>query len=239
MNTDEKDVMKKGAITLLDILGWKGIWQREKDPITKLKTIIEIANGNIDFLKDKEMIRDVENRLRTLDVEVKSISDTLAIVSYSDDPNLALEFHSFLASIITARSIQLGIPVRGATCYGSFITTDNIMVGPAVDEVASWYECTDWIGVIQTPSAFFETNLDKFLFPNKPLIKYSAPLKKGGSFDTYCANWSTPWRSFKWDRNSLLDVFKEMGPITPEISNKYVNALRFYDWCVNNKKSVK
>lgn len=63
-----------------------------------------------------------------------------------------------MSGIIIRESLLQGIPVRGATCYGPLSTNGNIMVGPAIDEVASWYESADWIGVFQTPSAFLRGN---------------------------------------------------------------------------------
>ena len=32
--------MDKGAITFLDVLGWKGVWQRKRDPSKTFKDII-------------------------------------------------------------------------------------------------------------------------------------------------------------------------------------------------------
>ena len=35
--------MEKGAITLLDVLGWKGIWQRKSDSVGALTKLIDNA----------------------------------------------------------------------------------------------------------------------------------------------------------------------------------------------------
>ena len=145
-----------------------------------------------------------------------------------DSPSIALEFHAVMNAVITSSSIKLNIPIRGATSYGKLSINDNIMVGPAVDEVASWYEMTEWIGVIQTPSAMFLTNTSEFIFKKAMLTKYPVKTKKIGIYETYCVNWVRTWNRKK-DRNDLIKCFMDMGPITPEIAEKYINTLKFYD----------
>ncbi len=123
------------------------------------------------------------------------------------------------------------IRVRGATAYGYFTTKDNIMVGPAIDEVASWYEMTDWIGVIQTPSAMFQTNTQNFIFNKYEILsKYDVYIKWYGKINTYCSNWTVAWNwKNKHSKEDLLKCFLKMGPITPSISFKFMNTLKFYE----------
>lgn len=38
--TNNIDNMKAGSVTLLDILGWKGVWQRKENAVKALNNII-------------------------------------------------------------------------------------------------------------------------------------------------------------------------------------------------------
>lgn len=71
------------------------------------------------------------------------------------------------------------LPVRGAIGYGRFCLMDNMLMGPAVDEVASWYEAVEWLGAVFTPTASFRYRPEDFGAVN--LIDYDVPLKRGGA----------------------------------------------------------
>ncbi|MGB7606670.1 MAG: hypothetical protein WBL93_14460 [Lutisporaceae bacterium] len=228
--------MNLGAITLLDILGWKGIWQRKSNAVEDLLHMLNGIDKKIEALLKKDKIKNHENTFKNLKIEVKSISDTIALVTYGDC-NPCLEFHAIMSNLIITTSIRKGIPVRGATCYGYFTTQNNIMVGPAVDEVASWYEQADWIGVILTPSALFQIDMEKFTH-KKRLKLYNAPIKQYGRFETYCCNWPYVWDFNKYDKSELLKLFLEMGPITPNIFQKFANTIDFYDKFLDLEKEL-
>ena len=224
------DEMKKGVITLIDILGWKGIWTRNSDAILRLNQLINTIKVVVNEFKKNEFLNEdnFPNHFQGLETEVKSISDTIAIITYSEDANEALEYHANINAKIVADSIKYKIPVRGATSYGKLSSVGNIMVGPAVDEVASWYENTEWIGVIQTPTAMFLTDVSRFKYEGSILKKHLVKTKKNGMYDTYCVNWPAAWL-IRENRDTLLKYFMEMGPITPDIAEKYISTLKFYD----------
>ncbi|MDP1624490.1 MAG: hypothetical protein Q8L64_01850 [bacterium] len=220
------DKMEEGAITLLDILGWKGIWQREENPLEKLTRIINVSQHSLNIFKEKDEIgifQKEKNIFKNLKTEILSISDTIALITYGDC-NLSLEFHSGLSIQIIVQSLHENLGIRGATCYGKISKKNNIIVGPAVDEVASWYESANWIGVFHTPSALyrFKPELMKYKLNLK---KYSVSTKNIGKFSTNCVNWVHAFRN----RNSIQESFLKMGPITPEIEPKLSNTLDFFD----------
>lgn len=202
----------KGAVTFLDVLGWKGIWQKRKDAINTLLTLIkEIESMANDISANKTENRGVTTR-------VLSISDTIAIFT-DGNPEITIPIHIEICSKAIPLSIEKQIPLRGAIAYGNFSIEKNIMVGAAVDEVASWHEATDWIGVILTPSAKFSIdNIDDI----EHLIEYkSIPFKKKVNNLNYCVGW-------KFDqKNQLYNIFNDMGPHVPEIAPKYLNTLEF------------
>lgn len=218
--------MDKGAITFLDVLGWKGVWQRKREPSKTLKDIINETEQLLDKTLKLETIKGYENIFKGLSAEVISISDTIALVTYGES-DITLQFHASLSHTIICRSITEGLPVRGAISYGDYTFEDNIMVGAAVDEVASWYETVDWIGVIYTPSALYCTNINNYLSEHV-VEKYPVSIKGYGYFETYCVKWPYTWNK-KNNRDDLLKIFTDMKPITPDIGFKLSNTMLFYD----------
>lgn len=218
--------MEQGAVTFLDVLGWKGIWTRQDDAIDKLKALIAAARGSVANAiglgaQCIEDLRGFDERL----VRIESVSDTI-VLSTPGAANAMLWLHGALCQVIICASIDSSIPVRGATCYGEYETDDRIMVGPAIDEAASCHEATDWIGVIQTPSAYMSYQDVDQLPP--VWVAHTAPLK-AGRLDTYCADWSLHWREgLNRGELDLKTAFTRMGPLDTSIAAKYLNALSFY-----------
>ena len=143
----------------------------------------------------------------------------------------AIEEHGRLCSLLIPKSIEMGIPVRGATSIGEFEMYNNSFVGKAIDEVASWYQTADWIGVHITPTALMDLNISP-----KYWKLYDLPLGNSKTFQTYCVDWTTEWGN---DINNLtarevlkiynlLAAFQEMGPLTPDIASKYINTCNYY-----------
>ncbi|MBC9785882.1 hypothetical protein H1S01_15455 [Heliobacterium chlorum] len=219
--------MNEGAVTLLDVLGWKGVWQRNPNAIKDLKTLInDISIRARDMVSEDRYKSANFQFMKNLKIEIKSISDTIALITYGK-PEDSLIFQALLSGMLITKSIKLGLPLRGATSWGKMISEDNIFVGPAIDEVASWYESVNWIGVIFTPSALWRIS-DNLKIKNL-LIKQNVNVKSIGLFETYCVNWPNVW---KYDGNSdenLRKVFINMGPITPDIGQKLANSLNFYE----------
>ena len=188
MKKGNYDEMRLGAITFLDVLGWKGIWRSKPDACQKLieiiKSAIKIEADHQKTLSNLEHLKELKN----LDTGLLSISDTIVIYTYGDS-YFSLLMHGIICAWIIPHSIFEGIPFRGATNYGEFQIEGNILVGPAIDEVASWYEFGEWVGVMLTPSALLTTNLSNFYGGkeqkasfNDYFCKYNAPIKKGKFF---------------------------------------------------------
>ena len=117
--------------------------------------------------------------------KVLSISDTIAIFTFGD-PYHAIKIHAEICRLAIPESIKRKLPLRGAICYGEFSYRGNIVVGPAVDEAASWHESTDWIGVILTPAEEFQL---KGRYPEQ-LINYpKIPFKKKTDGLHRCVGW--------------------------------------------------
>jgi len=217
---------KEGAVTFLDVLGWKGIWEKRSDALDTLFNFV----GEIRTISDRitTTYGSTENSMRAAKTTILSVSDTIAIFTQRPkqaDPIHTLQIHAKICSFIIPESIKRCIPVRGATSFGKFSTKEAIMIGPAVDEAASWHEAHDWIGVTLTPSAKLKINRKIAM----GWREYKPPYKNKGFGCTGCVEWE-----FNETGKSIEEYFYEMGPHIPEIAAKYSNTLDFLD---NLKKS--
>lgn len=213
-----KPLSKTGAVTFLDVLGWKGIWQRKDDPIQALDRLRERLKKNADTYGRG---RNIEQ------TNVLSISDTIVLlteVSEIGSPTEALDLHGQLCAETLLYSLEQEIPLRGATGYGEFSvsTENNIFVGKAIDETASWYEQADWIGVFMTPSAFYSYDSDKA----KWWTEYKPPLKKELTFNTFATIWAEIEKGEK-TVSEITKSFGRMSPIIPEIITKFSHTHEF------------
>lgn len=207
----------KGVVTFLDVLGWKGIYDRKKDAIPSLIALVEGARG---------MAKNMRGTLTYGEVEVKSISDTIVLFSKCEEAeaSLAINLHGQIANWLIPQSINAELPVRGAIAYGDFENKDNIFVGKAVDEAAAWHEQGDWIGVHLSPSADLifspvgaEVLWRKHEIPNKAKLKWNP----------YCVDWAANWTNRPAEISAIKMKFLNLGPIIPEISGKFINTLSF------------
>lgn len=138
---------QKGVVTFLDVLGWKGVWQRneEHDPANALESIAHILRNQA-----KERSRGLFNtksKSENGNTEVTIISDTIVICTIADDLSAvkAIDLHGALCQLVLPESVNKGIPLRGATSYGSYSVSEGekIFIGKAIDEAASWHELGD------------------------------------------------------------------------------------------------
>jgi len=237
---EKTQAMDDGAITFLDVLGWKGIWTREVGaaPIAKLKRVIQAAREAVEPVLQEVLDHCKSSRGMTAEnIRVECISDTIVLIARGA-PEPTLWVNARICQEIVCRSIEESIPVRGATCYGRYQADDEerIMVGPAVDEAASWHEELDWIGVVQTPCAHMYC-VDSSI---AGLVIYDQiPAKNVRCGSLYCVDWTGRWGDLHPEgARSLRSYFGSMGPLDTSIAGKYLNTLAFYEQAVNTKKAT-
>lgn len=216
-----------GIVTFLDVLGWKGVYDRQTDAIDRLKRLVDGVRRNAEQMRGRSHG----------EIKVQSISDTIAIFTTCNENEIskAIESHGELCQRLIPESIRAGLPMRGATAYGNFEISDNIFVGKAVDEAASWHEQGNWIGVNLTPSA-------EFVFcknaPRSAWVSYRAPIKISTNWEPHCVNWLKDWTDFEREKKAVREEFLSMGPIVPEVAPKFINTLAFIDKMMENKMPV-
>lgn len=209
-----------GVVTFLDVLGWKGVYDRKLDAISSLTRLIEGVRKKAESLP--------RGRLNQK-VDIKSISDTIAIFTFCSELEIsaAIEVHGELCQWLIPESIDAEIPVRGATAFGDFEIDDkSIFLGKAIDEAASWHEQSDWIGVHLTPSA-------EYVFQPKSALSawvhYTPPHKSRLNWTPHCVNWTADWKNRLQKVEGIKAKFRRLGPIVPEIAPKFINTLSFID----------
>ena len=101
---------------------------------------------------------------------------------------------------------------------------ENIFVGKAIDEAATWHELADWIGVNLTPSA-------EYIFKDKAddtcWVPYIPPIKTMQKLDLHCVCWSKDWDDKDKKIDEIKNKFCRLGPIMPDFAGKFDHTLKF------------
>ena len=192
-----------GYLTFADILGWKGIWQKQNTP-----------KGKVNYA---ESLFSIKNSLKTKFNNEKNfyninlISDTFVI--FSEDFKQSNE----LSKNLIEQCLEKGLLIRGATSYGECYNKDMVYVGQAVDEAASWHEKGEEIGIFYTSSARLSINLSD-LELEKYHLKNDEVNTKNGKIKTYFINWYNETTEKRFYEIMIKEI------IFPEISLKYFNT---------------
>lgn len=217
---DEDFNMVYGAVMFCDFLGWKGLWRGDDNKALRK------ADRLVSEINDKFI--DLTNRYLPLNryfqiSNLISISDTIALMLpmvHAIDITKLFELFGRTGRYILESSITV-FPLRGAFTIGYFNYTNNIMIGPAIDEAASWHEQADWIGIMLTPTAQFEYETIEASRKSDAIVGYGAiPLKTNKGSLKYCINWNEP-------RDAIISSVRRSKSLPPEISNKYINTFNF------------
>ena len=193
-----------GYLTFADILGWKGIWQKQNTP-----------NGKVSYT---ESLFSIKNNLKTKFNNEKNfyninlISDTFVI--FSEDFKQSNELSRNLIQLC----LEKGLLIRGATSYGECYNKDMVYIGQAVDEAASWHEKGEEIGIFYTASAKLNIKLSDDIELKKCFLINDEVNTKIGKIKTYFINWYNEIT----EKNFYEIMKKEI--IYPEISSKYFNT---------------
>ena len=192
-----------GYLTFADILGWKGIWQKQNTPNGK-------ANYAECLFSIKNSLKNKFNNKQNF-YNINLISDTFVI--FSKDFKQSNE----LSKNLIEQCLEKGLLIRGATSYGECYNKDMVYVGQAVDEAASWHEKGEEIGIFYTSSAKLNIKLNDVELEKYFLINDEVNTKIG-KIKTYFINWYN-----KTTEKNFYEIMKK-EIIYPEISLKYFNT---------------
>jgi hypothetical protein len=234
--------LKRGAIAFLDVLGFKGIWNR-------------IPPGVV--LKKMRQIKTEGKRIQTGDhnywivsddgfkYSVKCISDTVVVVvtPRGRDSTDRMMYKALVSATWIGISIieealeggELPLLLRGCVGAGLMKMDGDFLIGPAVDETASFYEKAEGPFFWMTPSAlalddeFAETFMDRI----EPALmtRYAVPLKDGKRIETLVHAYSGATCPIETWTQTRLRIEKAFGkkPLRPDVAIKYANTISFLD----------
>lgn len=236
--------MKKGVVLFLDILGFKGIWQRA-DPERVLKTMQDIGDWvNSAYLP----IPENKGWPRIKEPTVSVLSDTIVITMECDSPG-SLFYVPVILNPMFVNLMKESFFIRGAIAYGDYMHSGNTFVGPAIDDVAAWYEHGDWIGILTTPTTSYAidsmeiNDYEKNGLMLRSYIKQKIPVKSGDGYELNCYNWpgfmeASTAEPVKADlsntRSFLIRQFSQQTGVTSSVLRKYENTVAFVDSCMKN-----
>jgi hypothetical protein len=200
--------IRVGAVAMIDALGFRGIWQRhsESEVVAKLQWLAEITvseandlqsaarqrGGNvIEFVRPSFLSDTVIFTVATKPLH--AVTDGLnaegwgRIIKFDDDllAGEAVRIAAKLLGVLLRRALEGPVPLayRGAIAFGRFGMTDRFLIGPAIDEAASFMNRAQGAFVILAPSA---AQYSQAAAPSSlsNLLPYSVPVKPTGEPST-------------------------------------------------------
>ena len=206
-----------GAITFLDFLAWKGLWQsqNEGDSLNDVSNLIEDFREKLKVLT-QEYFPDANGIPIS---SLISISDTIAVFTPKTSTveiHTLLKLHANFSKYVLEQCCSKTYPIRGAISYGEYSTMKNIMIGPGIDECASWHEMGNWIGVHLTPTAKIYWDEDT---KDDIIIEYNVPTKVNAKVSN-CVKWGISKENFK-------QLALKSRALLPSIADKYTNTQNF------------
>ena len=242
--------MHNGAVVIMDVLGFKGIWQRYGsrtvlEAMRDLETMVTAAGRLTD-----EREGEVWNFGCQPTYRFRFMSDTLFVgcwlqgkITSGVSPHVATAASLFLVCRLTSRLLAvatgIGFPFRGCIAAGEFDVLRNFVVGPAVDEAAEWADEADGAFVWLRPDA---VELYKMFGPIRAkrhiVYPYEVPIKKAAPIRTAVVNPRGDERrpNSKRDLARLLEYFDERKP---GVSSKLKNTREFFDHVVGPDRTVR
>lgn len=230
-NKDSGARESKGFIAFIDALGIKGIGGR-KDP-----------RAVVDGWKD--LVNYFDSEAKGAGIQVRAFSDTLIAIAEADDLETADAPIPALVEVTAGLfldALDKGFLLRGAISKGVFYQGNSMIIGPAVDDAAEWFEAAEWMGIMLTPQASFfvdRLQLSGQVEGIRKLVKYPVPCRGCASCESWVVSWPTLelWRgvapsgrgrneSVRASRLRLVEAYSKW-PIGQVDVAKFHNTLKF------------
>ena len=242
--------MRNGAVVIMDVLGFKGIWQRyEAKSILQGMRVFEKM-----VYAAERLTEETEGDVWDFGVQPKYrfrfMSDTLIVGCWlqgqaragaSQDVAAAASLYLLcrLTSRLLAVATGLGFPFRGCITTGEFDMLRNFVIGPAVDEAAEWADKADGAIVWLRPCA---VTLYKMFGPSRSkrhvFYPYKVPIKNSTPIRTAVINPRGDERrnTSKRDLADLLEYF-DVGK--PGVATKLKNTKEFFEYVIGPDRKRK
>lgn len=244
--------MKPAIVAIVDILGTKGIWADEKWRVKYFECIKSVENY---FIDSKIKFDTAIKGNPILELKFIPFSDTLviAIINNSVDENrneyffyeIISSFSQFMLGIFQIYSSH-DFFIRGAISFGDVEIRDKYFIGPAIDDVAEYFEAQEMFGICLTPKTSLAMNYaidwNKKHFNKKVddfVIKYNTPLKNNFKTELYQINWASWYHEYEKESEiSAISLFSQQldkRNIPSNVLPKINNSLEFLKFVKSNK----
>lgn len=240
--------MRRGALAMIDALGFKGIWQRENadEVMRKMKalpTAADVIMAGFQHAFSKLSARTVDPHF-----SYTFLSDTIVVAAWVDGPTQDNKGQAYaevlLASFVTSAIISAGamlkppaLAYRGCLAFGNFDVEAPFILGPAVDEAAENMDKADAAIVWMAPSAQAVVDgarkvVGKEMFESSAFFPFIVPMKEESPRSTYAITPLSPGQvkaSPEQVRETILKTFEDPRD---SVQVKKENTRRFLDAAV-------
>jgi hypothetical protein len=254
--------MRHGAVAIVDVLGFKGIWRRfpEETVIRSMQALLEETqqkareqaqaaprwDNMIDFISPVFLSDTVVFGLapRPPDEVNREIEASGEMLDPFDSERLGSWTVWHMGNLIAdlmRRALVGEVPFafRGAIAFGRFGMTERFVIGEAVDEAADYHERADGAFVGLAPSA---AQYEQAPVPSaaSKFVKYDIPVKPKGTMPG--PPWTTwavvPWGDLNEPELDLVDRYSRTlassePALVEEVDRKRANTLAFLQFAVD------
>jgi hypothetical protein len=181
--------MRRGAVVMMDALGFRGIWDRVAQPsdvFDKMESLRKRAEST--------MARHNVPEIGITDARATFLSDTIVLVisARGDDADLdastAIVLAALRASDLMTEALERAphLAYRGSIAFGDYEMKGPFVLGPAVDEAAAHSELAEGAFVWLAPSACAAWR--KLPDGRAQLLPTDVPLKEGRRYSTFAVS---------------------------------------------------
>jgi hypothetical protein len=124
-------------------------------------------------------------------------------------------------------SIKTRLLLRGIVSYGQYYLSQQLIIGPAVDDAASNHDELDWIGIALSPNVP-NLRIGDDNTVNNSVVYYNIPHKK-----SYYSGIALNWPNYDSNRECFHILREEQSKADPSSKVKYDNTFRFYRHVAN------
>lgn len=144
----------EGIVVILDSLGTKTLGAEECVAYLKnLESVMDFATETLDRLFPQAMLGEATTIARP---DIRTFGDTLLFCWASPGSHLDMYVRiSGWLQLLFLKGLRHQMRFRGALAFGTYVSSESAVIGPAVADAAAWYEEADWMGVIMTPKTGF------------------------------------------------------------------------------------
>jgi hypothetical protein len=201
-----------GIVVFIDVLGMKGMWKRYKP--------IEIIN------KWKKVIGSFSRVLQEGYINAgyffRILSDTIIITIPTELNQSAIDGIFDLLRQPFIDSIKTGLLLRGIVSHGDYYLSQYLIIGPAVNEAASYHDQLNWIGIALSPKVPIGNTV------NNSAVYYNYIPLKDRHYQGIALNWP------KFDSNGECNQILRNEHFKADASSKikYDNTFSFYNYAI-------